>query len=220
MIRLSISHILTFVHLLQFPPPRILSLSHSLPTQRHMSRSILCSTNNVTSNDKIYSTMLSLTSIPPFVLFLMQASPTKGATNQMIISGRTGQCISSPDGSRGVSKEHVGNESPLIAMDCDEAAGWDISPGIGSISLTGTLYAMDAGTSPGNHGQLKVRPSSRPMMAMLINSFGRHTPVLQLRPGTSPMTAELLSQIVISALIWVRMVCHLTLPLPLLSTGG
>jgi hypothetical protein len=29
-------------------------------------------------------------------------------------------------------------------------------PGSGSVLLTGTAYALDAGTTPGNNGQLKV----------------------------------------------------------------
>jgi len=38
-------------------------------------------------------------------------------------------------------------------MECGAAAGWDISPG--SVILTGTGFAMDAGV-PGNNGLLKV----------------------------------------------------------------
>jgi hypothetical protein len=40
-------------------------------------------------------------------------------------------------------------------MECGAAAGWDISPGSGSVILTGTSFAMDAGV-PGNNGLLKV----------------------------------------------------------------
>jgi hypothetical protein len=46
-------------------------------------------------------------------------------------------------------------------MDCDEAAGWDISYGSGSITLTETAYALDAGTPAGNSGHLKVCTRSR-----------------------------------------------------------
>jgi hypothetical protein len=65
-----------------------------------------------------------------------------------------------------VAAGSITNGTPLVTMDCAQAAGWDISPGSGSVVLTGTNYAMDAGVTPGNNGLLKVglpftlRPSS------------------------------------------------------------
>ena len=56
-----------------------------------------------------------------------------------------------------MSKEHIEDGTGLTTINCDEAAGWDISRGSGSINLTETSYVMDAGTPAGNNGQLKVR---------------------------------------------------------------
>jgi len=83
-----------------------------------------------------------------------------GHKDQLIISTRTGQCISPPDGSRQVSKEHIEDGTALSTIDCGNAAGWDISRGSGSINLTGSSYAMDAGTPAADNGQLKVCSTS------------------------------------------------------------
>jgi len=101
--------------------------------------------------------MFSSISLPLILLTLLYASSTEGRKDQLIISTRTGQCISPPDGFRQVSKEHIEDGTALTTVDCDEAAGWDISRGSGSISLTGSSYAMDAGTPAGDNGQLKAR---------------------------------------------------------------
>jgi hypothetical protein len=58
----------------------------------------------------------------------------------------------------------VGNGSPLVTMECGAAAGWNISPGSGSVVLSGTGFAMDAGV-PGNNGLLKV--------CQVVRSIGR-----------------------------------------------
>jgi hypothetical protein len=101
--------------------------------------------------------MFSSISLPLTLLLIIYASPTKGKNDQLIISRRTGLCISPAGGSRQVSKEHIEDGTALTTIDCKEAAAWDISYGSGSITLTETLYAMDAGTPAGNNGQLKVR---------------------------------------------------------------
>lgn len=88
---------------------------------------------------------------------LASASPIKRANNQLIVSSRDQKCLSPAGGAAAVTAGQVGNGTPLISMDCAQAAGWDISPGSGSVILTGTSFAMDAGTTPGNNGQLKVR---------------------------------------------------------------
>jgi hypothetical protein len=49
-------------------------------------------------------------------------------------------------------------------MECGAAAGWNISPGSGSVVLSGTGFAMDAGV-PGNNGLLKV--------CQVVRSIGR-----------------------------------------------
>lgn len=90
------------------------------------------------------------------LLSLASASPIKRANNQLIVSSRDQKCLSPAGGAAAVTAGQVGNGTPLITMDCAQAAGWDISPGSGSVTLTGTSFAMDAGTTPGNNGQLKV----------------------------------------------------------------
>ena len=103
-----------------------------------------------------YQAMFSSISLPLILLTLLYASSTEGRKDQLIISSRTGQCISPPDGSRQVSKEHIDDGTALTTVDCDDAAGWDISRGSGSIYLTGSSYVIDAGTPAENNGQLKV----------------------------------------------------------------
>ena len=96
---------------------------------------------------------------PTFLLLLAlatSASPVKRANNQLIVSSRDQKCLSPAGGAAAVVAKQVGNGTPLVTMDCSQAAGWDISPGSGSVILTGTNYAMDAGTTPGNNGLLKV----------------------------------------------------------------
>ena len=90
------------------------------------------------------------------LLSLASASPIKRANNQLIVSSRDQKCLSPAGGAAAVTAGQVGNGTPLVTMDCAQAAGWDISPGSGSVILTGTSFAMDAGTTPGNNGQLKV----------------------------------------------------------------
>jgi hypothetical protein len=90
------------------------------------------------------------------LLSLACASPIKRANNQLIVSSRDQKCLSPAGGAAAVAAGQITNGTPLVSMDCAQAAGWDISPGSGSVVLTGTSYAMDAGSNPGNNGQLKV----------------------------------------------------------------
>lgn len=101
--------------------------------------------------------MLRTTTIPFLLIFLIHVSLTKGISNQIIVSNRTGECISPIGGDREVARNHIEDGTPLIMMSCDEATGWDISPGSGSIVLNQKdTYAMDAGSIPGDHGRLQV----------------------------------------------------------------
>jgi hypothetical protein len=101
--------------------------------------------------------MFNYITISTLLFSLALASPIKRANNQLIVSSRDQKCLSPAGGAAAVTANQIGNGTPLITMDCAQAAGWDISPGSGSVILTGTNYAMDAGSSPGNNGQLKVR---------------------------------------------------------------
>jgi hypothetical protein len=88
-----------------------------------------------------------LTSYLSIILSLLStsASPIKRANNQLIVSTRDNLCLSPVGGAAAVSTGQVGNGTPLITMDFNNAAGWDISPGSGSVVLSGTGFAMDAG---------------------------------------------------------------------------
>jgi hypothetical protein len=107
---------------------------------------------------------------PTFLLLLAlatSASPVKRANNQLIVSSRDQKCLSPAGGAAAVAANQVGNGTPLVTMDCSQAAGWDISPGSGSVLLTGTNFAMDAGSSPGNNGLLKVSDCVSPVVKPL-----------------------------------------------------
>ena len=122
---------------------------------------------------------------PTFLLLLAlatSASPVKRANNQLIVSSRDQKCLSPAGGAAAVAAKQVGNGTPLVTMDCSQAAGWDISPGSGSVILTGTNFAMDAGTTPGNNGLLKVSDcASRVMRLLTMKTW-------QSYPGLSAQT--------------------------------
>ncbi|WVW84306.1 hypothetical protein I302_106340 [Kwoniella bestiolae CBS 10118] len=85
------------------------------------------------------------------LLALISASPVRRYTSAQIVSGRDGQCLGvlSPPG--------VG--SPVVSVSCagtNYFTRWDINPGSGSVILSGTGLALDAGSNPGNNGALKV----------------------------------------------------------------
>ena len=74
----------------------------------------------------------------------------KRATNTVIRSGRNGQCLSLPSGVQ------PANGVQLVTRDCNTATRWDISPGSGSVIVTGTGFALDAGVPEGNNMIAKV----------------------------------------------------------------
>jgi hypothetical protein len=77
----------------------------------------------------------------------------KRYTNSVIRSGRNGQCLSLPAGS--APNNNVG----LITTDCRTATKWDINPGSGSVIVSGTNFALDAGVPQGNNNPAKVYQS-------------------------------------------------------------
>ncbi len=87
------------------------------------------------------------------LLGLTQGGPiSKRATKQYIYAGRDGLCLSLGGGSGTIPY----NGAPVISLPCAGASVWDISPGSGSVILSGTNFALDAGSNPGDHGSLKV----------------------------------------------------------------
>jgi hypothetical protein len=101
--------------------------------------------------------MQYLLSLLPFLATAALASPiVKRADNQLIQSTVSGRCLSPPSGAAGVANGQVGIETNVVTVDCNDAAAWNISPGSGSVILTGTNYALDAGENPGEQGGVKV----------------------------------------------------------------
>jgi hypothetical protein len=101
--------------------------------------------------------MQYLFALLPFLAAAAVASPiVKRANNQLIQSTTSCLCLSPTSGAAGVASGALGDETNVVVLDCNDAATWDISPGSGSIILTGTNYALDAGENPGAIGGLKV----------------------------------------------------------------
>jgi len=69
-----------------------------------------------------------------------------------IVSGRDGKCLA--------ADPNPGIGSAVQTFDCNlnylYPMNWDINPGSGSIILSGSSLALDAGSSPGDNGALKV----------------------------------------------------------------
>jgi len=92
------------------------------------------------------------------LLPLTLAAPyEKRATGQLIYAGRDGLCLSLQGGKNTGPSSGVA----VVSIACDQASTWDINKGSGSVILSGTNFALDAGSNPGNNGGLKVSYSSR-----------------------------------------------------------
>ncbi|WVN87628.1 uncharacterized protein L203_102811 [Cryptococcus depauperatus CBS 7841] len=90
-----------------------------------------------------------LFSILPF-LALAAASPIQKRFNGVKIqAGRNGKCLSP------VSANYA-NGVQVTTVGCDQAHRWDINPGSGSVILTGTNFALDAGTGADNNEIVKL----------------------------------------------------------------
>ena len=92
--------------------------------------------------------MYSLLALMPFAVL---AKPVeKRYSGVYIVAGRNGQCLHT-DSSRG-------SGAVIVTRDCNSAGTtrWDINPGSGSVVVSGTSFALDAGSSPGNNGGVKI----------------------------------------------------------------
>jgi len=81
------------------------------------------------------------------------ASPTpaqKRYSGVTIRSYRTGTCLTLQGGVQ------IVDGSLLRVGDCSTATKWDINPGSGSVIVSGTNFALDAGTNPHNNVPAKV----------------------------------------------------------------
>jgi len=96
--------------------------------------------------------MYGLTLLALLPCLLAFPTVTKRADNQLISAGRDGLCLSL-QGGKGTA---ASNGVPVVSLPCDQASTWSISPGSGSVIVSGTNFALDAGSNPGNNGALKV----------------------------------------------------------------
>ncbi|WVW81808.1 hypothetical protein I302_103805 [Kwoniella bestiolae CBS 10118] len=93
--------------------------------------------------------MLFLLPLLP-LLALTSASPVhKRYTSVKTQSNRNGQCLS-PQG------DAIGNGVRVGTVPCDQAHKWDINPGSGSVLLSGTEFALDAGTGNDDNEIVKL----------------------------------------------------------------
>jgi hypothetical protein len=93
----------------------------------------------------MFSQATLMLALLPTLLALPHQQRSTGVT---IAAGRDGLCLSV------VGTPGVG--TPVGSVACNTASKWDINPGSGSVILTGTNFALDAGSSPGNNGALKI----------------------------------------------------------------
>ena len=82
--------------------------------------------------------------------------PARRATGQLIQSNRSGGCLSVAGGRAAVAAGQVTDGTAVVNMACQQASMWDISPGSGSVVVSGTKYALDAGIDPHNFVAMKV----------------------------------------------------------------
>jgi hypothetical protein len=69
-------------------------------------------------------------------------------TQAKIVSGRNGQCLS--------INGPLSDGSPVTTNPCYESTLWDISPGSGTVVVSGTNFALDAGGNPHDFVPAKV----------------------------------------------------------------
>ncbi|OWZ34691.1 hypothetical protein C356_05235 [Cryptococcus neoformans c45] len=100
----------------------------------------------------MFTTLVALLSI----VSLAAASPLPEARSLheryslvQIQSHRNGECLV-PEGAK------WGNGFQVITKPCEQAAWWDINPGSGSILLSGSTMALDAGTGTENNEIVKI----------------------------------------------------------------
>ncbi|WWD21760.1 hypothetical protein CI109_106247 [Kwoniella shandongensis] len=105
------------------------------------------------------STLIALLSLSSIALSSpVPATQTisKRYTGVKIQSYRNGLCLQPLGRARGNSIPIIENGTPVGTVDCAYARTWDISPGSGSVILSGTNFALDAGTGWDNNEKVKV----------------------------------------------------------------
>ncbi|ODN73673.1 hypothetical protein L202_07220 [Cryptococcus amylolentus CBS 6039] len=87
-------------------------------------------------------------------LTLTQAFPlTKRHDAVKIRSRRNDQCLTPSPSS---DTDTYTNGTPLTTVNCTFAKLWDISPGSGSVMLSGTQFALDAGSGKEDNEGVKI----------------------------------------------------------------
>ncbi|WVQ80076.1 hypothetical protein IAT38_002177 [Cryptococcus sp. DSM 104549] len=84
---------------------------------------------------------------------LASAAPadlSKRYTGVLIQSHRSGLCLSR------YGPPRFTNGVPIQTTDCQSADRWNINPGSGSVFLTGTNWALDAGTGRDNNEPVRI----------------------------------------------------------------
>lgn len=117
--------------------------------------------------------LASLFAVLP-LLALVSASPVvKRADSRLIQSGRSnGYCLSVQGGRQAVADGNFNNGTPVTTLLCSVASFWDISPGSGSVVVSGTNYALDIGLQPGNNGPVKVSLDTFSLRRINADSLG------------------------------------------------
>jgi hypothetical protein len=92
------------------------------------------------------------------LLAVVSAGPiNKRASSRLIESGiRGGQCLSVEGGRAAVAAGTITDGTSVRLLNCGVASFWDISPGSGSVVLSGTNFALDASVPQGNFNGAKV----------------------------------------------------------------
>lgn len=103
--------------------------------------------------------MLNLLNLLPLLALSLtitsEAKPvslSKRFTGVHLVSGRDGKCLSVAPGT-------VDRGLAVTTVDCNTAntaRTWDLNPGSGSVFFSGSGLALDAGSNPGNNGNVKV----------------------------------------------------------------
>jgi hypothetical protein len=116
-------------------------------------------TTTINPSDTTSQTIMLASSLVALVplLALTNAGPiAKRGVKQLIQAGTSDMCLSTQGGADAVIRGDIQNGTPVVLESCDTAAPWDISPGSGSIILSGTTFALDLGLAPSNNGAVYV----------------------------------------------------------------
>jgi hypothetical protein len=94
--------------------------------------------------------------LPAFALAvpnIKERDLSKRYSGVLIQANRDGRCLSVSGGPHAA----FADGTSVVSLECSQATTWDISPGSGSVLAHNVpQFALDAGSTPGNNGALKV----------------------------------------------------------------